>query len=329
MKTFSRRTAIRMVASAIGSSAILGGSVRATSYPSKSVRVVIPAAAGGATSIMARILTDHLQAAMGEPFVADYKGGGAGLIGVDAVAKAPHDGYTLLLTYGGPVGSGLALFKSMPFDPFRDLTPIARVAEVQLVLVTSPNFKGYSLSRLIEYARSNPDKLTAAINSYGSMGHLLTEQFRLDNNIKITPIPYKGSSQALPDLAGGSVDICIDPIPSMQGLIKGGRVFPIAVSGSKRSELLPDVPTFTELGVPNMLATTWYALYAPAGTSQEIVQALATETEKILANADVKDLMVKAGGVVNFAPPAQLAAFMREEADKWGRIAKTAGMQPE
>lgn len=328
MNRFNRRDVVRMAAALAGST-VLGARAQAPAYPTKPVRMVVPAAAGGATSIVARIFAEKLQVAMGQPFVMDYRGGGAGLIGVNAVAKAPKDGYTLLMTYGGPVGSGLALFKSMPFDPFRDLAPIARVSEVQLVLTTSPKWQGRSLRELVAYAKANPGKLSAAINSYGSMGHLLTEQFRLENNISLTLVPYKGSSQALQDLVAGVVDICIDPIPSMQALIKADYVHAVAVAAPRRSEMLPDVPSFAELGMPGMVATTWYAFYAPAGTPKPIIDALAAESEKILARPEVKEQMVKAGAVVNFAPPAQLASFMREEADKWGRVARTAGMQPE
>lgn len=325
-----RRREILGVAGALALGSTLSrAQAQDSGYPNKGIRMVVPAAAGGATSIIARIVADRLATSLGQPFIMDYRGGGGGLIGVDAVAKAPKDGYTLLMTYGGPVGSGLALFKSMPFDPFRDLAPIARVAEVQLVMVASNKMQAGSVKDIIDYAKANPDKLSAAINSYGSMGHLLTEQFRLENNIKINSIPYKGSSQALADLVSGEVNICFDPIPSMQALIKGGRLKAMAVAGPRRSEMLPDVPTFSELGMPAMQATTWYALYAPAGTPKPIIDKLNAETEKILAMPEVKEQMVKAGAAVNYAPAAQLATFMRQEAEKWGRVAKTAGMQPE
>ena len=329
MNSIGRRQLLGTAGSLVLGSALPSAFAQDTNYPNRAVKVVVPAAAGGATSIIGRIFAERLATQLGQPLVMDYRGGGGGLIGVDAVVKAPKDGYTLLVTYGGPVGSGLALYKSMPFDPFKDLTPIARVAEVQLVMVASHRMQAKSVKDIVDYARANPGKLSVAINSYGSMGHLLTEQFRLENNITINPIPYKGSSQALPDLVSGVVDVCFDPIPSMQTLIKGGRVKALAVAAPARSEMLPDIPTFAEQGMPRMLATTWYAFYAPAGTPKSIIDRLGAETEKVLAMPDIKEQLVKAGAIVNYAPAAVLAQFMQQEADKWGKVAKSAGMQPE
>jgi tripartite-type tricarboxylate transporter receptor subunit TctC len=322
------RSSVRILGTLLAA-AIVALPAAAQTYPTKSVRIVVPASPGGSNSIIARILGERLQAVLGQTFFIDNKGGAGGLIGVDAVAKAPPDGHTLLLTFGGPIATGLALFKTVPFDAARDLAPIARVADVPLVLVASPQFPAQTVKEVVAYAKANPGRLRASINSNGSMGHLLTEQFRLDNKIQINSIPYKGTGQAMTDLLGGQIDIAVDTVPALAALIKAGKLRPLAMATATRSEVLPEVPTFTELGMPGMEVTTWFALLAPAGTPKPIIDRLALETARILASPDVKETMAKQGIVPHFAPPQEIATYMRDETAKWAKIISDAGMTAE
>ncbi|MFM9981193.1 MAG: Bug family tripartite tricarboxylate transporter substrate binding protein [Burkholderiales bacterium] len=298
-------------------------------YPSKPVRIVVPSAPGGANSIFARIVADRLQAALGQPFLVDNRGGAGGLIGTDIVAKSAPDGYTLLLTYGGPISTGLALFKSVPYDAARDFTPITRIADVPIILVSSPAFGPKTVKDLIAHAHANPGRVTASINSIGAMGHLMTEQFILVTKSDLNKIPYKGSGPALVDLFGGQINITFDTLPITLPHIKAGRLHPHAIATATRSEQVPDVPTFTELGMPALEVTTWFALVAPTGTPKPIIDRLQMETAKILQSGDVKELLAKQGAIARTSTPLELAQFMRQESEKWSKIIKDAGIQAE
>ena len=301
----------------------------AQSYPSKPVRIVVPASAGGANTILARIMADRLQASLGQPFLVDNRGGAGGTIGANAVAKAAPDGYTLLLTYGGPISTGLGLLKSVPYDAAKDFAPISRVADVQLIMVSSPAFAPQNVKDVIGHANANPGIVTAYISTFGSMGHLLTEQFRLVTRVKINTIPYKGSGPALVDLFGGQINIAFDTLPITLPHIKSGRLRPLAIASATRSELVPEVPTFTELGMEGMEVTAWFALLAPAGTPADIVDRLSQESARILQAAEVRELVSKQGAIAGASTPRELATFMRQESEKWGRIIREAGLKPE
>ena len=298
-------------------------------YPSKPVRIVVPAAPGGANSILARIVGVRLQGVLGQPFLVDNRGGAGGVIGTDVVAKAAPDGYTLLLTFGGPIATGLPLFKSVPYDALRDFAPITRIAEVPIILVSSPSFGPKTVKDLITYAHANPGKVTASINSIGAMGHLMTEQFILVTKSDLNKIPYKGSGPALIDLFGGLINITFDTLPITLPYIKAGRLHPLAIASATRSELVPEVPTFVELGMPALEVTTWFAFLAPAGTPKAIIDRLNIETVKVLQSPDVKELLTNQGAVARTSSPQELGLFMRQETEKWAKILKDAGVQAE
>ena len=323
MKNLLRAVAIVLV------TACFAAVSHAQSYPSKPVRLVVPASAGGANTILARIVADRLQASLGQPFLVDNRGGAGGTIGANAVAKAAPDGYTLLLTYGGPISTGLGLLKNVPYDAAKDFAPISRIADVQLIMVSSAGFAPPSVKDVVAYAKANPGIVTAYISTYGSMGHLLTEQFRLVTKVNINTIPYKGSGPALVDLFGGQINIAFDTVPITLPHIRSGRLRPLAIATAARSELLPDVPTFTELGLEGMEVTAWFALLAPSGTPAEIVDRLSQECARILQSSEVRDLVAKQGAVAAASTPRELATFMRQEAEKWGRIIREAGLKPE
>ena len=298
-------------------------------YPSKPVHVIVPAAPGGANTIIARILADRLQTAMGQPFLVENRGGAGGVVGANAVAKATPDGYTLLLTFGGPIATGLAMLQSVPYDAGRDFAPISRTGDVPLAMVASPKFGPQTVKDLVDYAKMNPGKVTASINSLGTMGHLLTEQFRLVTKVDLNLIPYKGSGPALVDLLGGQIDIAVDTVPAVLSFIKAGRLRPLAVATATRFDLLPDVPTFTEQGLAGLEVTTWFALLAPAGTPKDIIKRLNEETVKILNLKEVKELMAATGTIARGSTPEELGEYMRAETEKWAKIIKAAGIKAE
>jgi len=314
---------------ALLAAALLAAAVQAQPYPSKPVRLVVPASPGGANTILARIMADRLQAALGQPFLVDNRGGAGGTIGAAAVAKAAPDGYTLLLTYGGPVSTGLGLLKNVPYDAAREFAPISLVAEVPLILVASPAFGPRTVNDIVAHARANPGTVTAYISTYGSMGHLLTEQFRLVTKLNLNTIPYKGSGPALVDLFAGQINIAFDTVPITLPHIRSGRLRAVAIATAARSDLLPDVPTFTELGMAGMEVTAWFALLAPAGTPREIVDRLGEESARILQTAEVRELVAKQGAVARFSTPQETTVFIRQEAEKWGRVIREAGLKAE
>jgi tripartite-type tricarboxylate transporter receptor subunit TctC len=324
----SRRKIMSLVLRVIA--AMLAATLSATAaqaqtYPSRPVRIVIPAAPGGINGILGRIMAERLQRSMGQPFVVEDRGGAGGLIATDAVAKSAPDGYTLLLSFGGPIAVGLGLYKTVPYDVMRDFAPISMIADVTMIMVSSPGFKPQGVKELIEYARANPGKVNAAINSPGSMGHMLTEQFRLVTKTKLTLVTYKGSGPAIIDLMAGNVDIDVDTLPATIGQIKGGRLRPLAVASANRSELLPDVPTFKELGLPGLEVSAWFALLAPAGTPKEIIERLNQEATRILQAPETKELLAKQGANARTATSQETSAFMRQEIEKWAKVVKDSG----
>ena len=317
-----------ILAAAVGL-ALVGTASAQSAYPSRPVKIVVPAAAGGANSILARIVGDRLEKSLGQPFYLDNRGGAGGVIATDLVARAAPDGYTLLLTYGGPIATGLALLKSVPYEPLRDFAPITRIGDVPIILVASPKFAPQNVKDLISYVHANPGKVTASINSPGSMGHLMTEQFALVTKSDLNKIPYKGSGPAMVDLLSGQIDITFDTLPATLPLIKSGLLHPLAIALSQRSELVPDVPTFTELGLDGLEVTTWFALLAPANTPPDIIERLNSETVKILKSGDVKGLMQQQGAVPVYSSPQELGSFMRQETERWAKIIKDAGVKPD
>ena len=319
---------LRVIA-AILAAALPATAAHAQAYPSRPVKIVVPAVPGGVNDALGRIMAERLQKSMGQPFVLENRGGAGGLIGADAVAKAAPDGHTLLLSFGGPLAVGLALYKSVPFDVMRDFAPISMIADVTMIMVSYPGFKSQSVNELIAYANANPGKVNAAINVIGSMGHMLTEQFRLVTKTNITMVSYKGTGPAIADLMAGHVDIDIDALPPVIGQIKAGRLRPLAVASAHRSELLPEIPTFQELGVAGLDAPAWFALLAPAGTPKEIVERLNAETTKILHSAETKELLAKQGASARPATAQETGAFIRQEIERWARVVKESGAKIE
>ncbi len=294
-------------------------------WPSKPVRMIVPFPPGGTTDIMARVISERLQASLGQPFVVENRSGAGGVIGTDAAAKAAPDGYTILLSSSAPLAVGLKLYQKVPYDVMRDLAPVSMVGDVAMVLVTHPRFQAQNLQDLIGYAKANPGKLNVALNALGSQSHLLTELFRLRTGTSINMIPYKGSGPAVVDLLAGVVDADFENLPAVIEQIKAGKLRALATLSAKRLDVLPDTPTFAELGMPEFVAAPWFAIVAPAGTPAEIVAKLNEEINKVLAAPATKSIFEKQGANPVIATPEETRRFIREEIDKWAKVVAETG----
>jgi tripartite-type tricarboxylate transporter receptor subunit TctC len=299
----------------------------ADTYPSKSVRIVVPVPPGGANDLLARIFSQQLQTRLGQAVVVENKGGASGVIGTNEVAKAAPDGYTMLMTYGGPVSSGLALLKSVPYNADRDLVPVSRIAEVYQVMVASPKMNVSNLSDIIKRCHAQPGKLNASINVPGSMAHLLTAKFKMDAKCDFTSVAYKGTGPALNDLLGGHVDFTFDTFTAMVPHINAGKLTPIAVSSAERAEQLPNVPTFKELGFKDLEVATWFAVFVPAATPPAIVSKLNREFNEILKLPAVRKAIADMGAMPAKANTLDEARqFVRAEEAKWTKVVLDAGL---
>jgi len=296
-------------------------------YPSKTVRVVVPYAAGGSTDSTARLVAKELQEALGQPFVVDNRPGAGGTIGHDLVAKAAADGYTLLFSAAGPLTVTPHAYAKLPYDPIASFEPIKLVASSPLVLLVNPSVKATTVEELVKEAKSKP--MTYGSFGNGSAAHLAGEMFKAAVKVDVTHVPYRGSAPALTDLLGGQIDMMFDVLVTGLPHVQANKLRAIAVTSPKRSDLLPEVPTMQEAGVKDYDAATWFGLLAPAGTSKEVIGILSKAVDEALAKRDVRKALASQGAVAEGGTPEEFAAYLRSELEKWGKAAKLAGIQPE
>ena len=299
--------------------AVLSAAAHAQGYPAKPVKIIVAYPPGGVVDILARILAGPLQVALKQPIIVENKPGAGGSIGTSYVAKSAPDGYTLLLAAAGPLVS-TKMMEAVPYDPVNDFTPIAMVGDTNVVLVASTALKPKSVAELIEHAKANPGKVNLAINVPGSMHHLLSELMMLRTGIKMTRVPYKGAAQVMPDLLSGTVDLDMESLPMVADYIRSNRMKAIAAASTKRLEMLPNVPTFTELGWPELVALPWYAFVGPAGMPKEIVARLNEDISKILRQPAIAAQIAKQGANVVIADPDETGKFVRSEIERWGKV---------
>ena len=293
-------------------------------WPTKPVRLVSPFPAGGGTDAFARPLAAQLSQQMGQQFIIDNRGGAGGTIGADNVAKSPPDGYHFLV---GAVHHTIAVsvYSKLPYDLERDLVPVTMVAMVPNVIVLHPKVPIGSVKELIDYAKANPNKLNFASAGNGTSHQLAAELFKVKTGTKMNHVPYKGAGPAMQDLLAGQVDLMFDGMGSSAPQIRAGKLKPLAVTTPARSPAFPDVPTMREAGVPGYEVTTWYALWAPAGTPQDVVNRLQQEVAKAMASPQLKEIWAQQGASPGGNSPAEFGAFVKAEIAKWAEVVKASG----
>jgi len=299
----------------------------AQSYPSRPVRIVVPATPGGAIDLIARSLAEKLTVSLGQPVVVENKPGASNNLGTDFVAKSPPDGYTLVIVASSHA-TNKHLFKQMPFDPIKDFEPVVYTHVVPLLLAVHPSVQAKTVPELVGWIKANPDKAIYASSGPGSSLHMAAELFMSMTGTKMHHVPYKGSSAAHPDLLAGRTAMIFDTITAVRGHVKSGAVRGIAVTTAKRSSAMPELPTIAE-SLPGYDASTWGGILAPAGTPKEAVLKLNSSINAALKLEDVRSRLMGAGIEIQGGTPEAFAEVIRIEVDKWGRIVKAAGIQPE
>jgi len=297
----------------------------AQAYPSKPVKVVVTFPPGSTPDIVGRTLASRLQEAMGQPFVVENRAGAGGNIGADAVAKAPADGYTLLVSTNGVFAINKLLYKSLPFDPDRDLVPVSLLATAPQMLVVNPSLGLRSFKDFLQHVHSRPGKLSYGSVGAGSASHLTMELLKNDAGVFIVHIPYKGFPPAVTDMLGGNIHTMFAIVPGVLPHVKAGKMTGLAVTALKRSPLAPEVPSVAELGYPQLESLAWIGLAAPAGTPAEAVARLGAETTRGMRSQAARELLGKQGFDVVAGTSQEFSEWIRAEAVKWGRVIKASG----
>jgi tripartite-type tricarboxylate transporter receptor subunit TctC len=301
----------------------------AQGYPSKPVRMLVPFAAGGTTDVLARLVGQKLSERLGQQFVIENRPGANGNLGTEIVAKSAPDGYTIALIFDGTIAINPAVYRKLPFDPQKDLVPIGNVAQVPLIVVVHPAVPGKNLAEFIAYARANPGRLNYSSAGPGSTGHLTGELLKARAGIDIVHISYKGGGQAVQDLLGGQIQMLLTGLPTVEGHLKGGKLRALAFTSERRVPGAPDVPTLSESGYPGLVVASWYGLFAPAATPQEIVRRLNAELNRILQAADVRERLTALGVEPTGGTPEQFAETIRVDTLRWAKVVNDAGIRLE
>ena len=300
----------------------------AASFPSKSITIVIPATPGGAIDLTARVIGPKLTDAWGKPVVVENKAGATGIIGTEFIAKATPDGQTLVLVASSHAINP-SMFKKLPYDTVKSFEPVVLTHVLPLMLVVHPSLPVKNVQELIAYAKANPGKLSFASSGPGGAPHMSGELFKNMAGLDMIHVPYKGSTAAHSDLLAGRVSMMFDTVSAISPHVKSGALRALAVTTAKRSAAMPDVPTMAEAGMKGYETSTWGGILAPAGTPKDVVAKLNAEINKALAAQDVRQRMLDSGIEPAGGTPQQFTAFIQSEMAKWGKVAKTAGIQPE
>lgn len=316
-----------LLAMALAAGAMLpAAQAQTAAWPTKPVRVIVNFPPGGAADQLARAIGVPLAEALGQPVVVENRGGANGNIGGEAVAKAPNDGHTLLMSSGGMVSVNPHLYSKMPFDPARDLTPVAAAARVLVFLEVKPTLPVNNVKEFLAYMKANPGKLSFGTPGNGSSPHLAAEMMKAQTSTFAVHVPYRGAAPAMQDLLGGQLDFMFDPGIGLQH-VKAGKLKLLAVGSAKRSPLFPDVPTLEEAGLKGFDADTWFGFYAPAGTPAEVVDRLNREINKILGSQAVKDRIMAIGGVPAPMSPSDFNMRASIDSARFGALIKARNIK--
>jgi len=317
------RSAVQVI---LACAAVVVSSVaEAQTYPLKSVRIIVPFPAGGATDIMARLVAQRLSEMWAQQVIVDNRGGAAGTIGSDLAAKSAPDGYTILVGTSCTHAIAQSLYAKLPYDSVKDFAPVIGLATSTIVLSTHPSVPAKSVRELIALAKAQPNALSFASSGSGGVSHLVAEMFKSQAGIQMLHVPYKGDTQALADLVGGQVSLEFGTALSFIPHIQAGKLKALAVTSLARSPVMSDVPTVAESGLKGFEALQWYGLFAPAGTPREIVARINADTVKTLRTNDMKERLAKLASDVVANTPDEFAAFQKSEINKWAQVVKQSG----
>jgi len=289
----------------------------AQNYPQKPIRMIVPFTPGGSTDILARSIGQELSKAWGQSVIIENIAGAGGSIGADKAAKAPADGYTLLMGHIGTLAVNPSLYPKLPYNPIKDFAPVAWVARVPNVLVVNPNVPAKSVQELVALAKSKPGQLSYGSGGNGSAANLATEYFKMQTETAILHIPYRGTAPAVTDLMGGQIQMLFTGAPAVMGQVKNGQLRALAVSSPKRLDALPDLPTVAEAGYKNFEADQWYGVVAPAGTPRDIVLKLNQQINLALNSAELKKRLTTEGAVATPETPEAFGKLIAQEIDRW------------
>ena len=312
-----------LVGAVLGAMALVCASPSQAQYPAKPIRLVVTFPTGGAPDILARIFAE--KTTLGQAIVVDNKPGAGGNIGAEIVAKAPADGYTLVMATVGTHAINGALYSKMPYDMVKDFTPVGMIASTPNLLVVNNDLPVKSVPDLVAHMKANPNKLSFGSPGIGSSIHVSGELFKSMTGTQMTHVPYKGRQFAIPDLLGGSIQLMFDNMPSALPLVKEGKLRALGQTGARRSSSAPDVPTIAEQGLPGFEATAWFAIYAPANTPRDIVSRLNAEILRIYKLPDVAERLKTLGLDSILSTPDELAKYQAGEIAKWAKVVKDSG----
>jgi len=311
---------------AIAAATLMTGAL-AQSWPAKPIRIVVPFPPGGGTDIIARETSQKVAAATGWTFVIDNKPGAGGNLGVDAVAKSPADGYTIVIGQTSNLAINPTLYAKLPYDPQKDLAPVVLLANAPLVMVTGANSPYKTIADAVSAAKAKPGAVNFASPGNGTVAHLTSELFQKAASVKTQHVPYKGASQALTDVISGNVELYMSSVPTLLGHIKQGKLRALAVSSAKRVDDLPNVPTINESGYAGFNAVTWFGLLAPAGTPKDVVARMNAEFNKALQQAELRKKLGDEGADPAGGTPEQFASLIKDDITRWGKVVKESGVK--
>ncbi|HEV7820866.1 MAG TPA: tripartite tricarboxylate transporter substrate binding protein [Burkholderiales bacterium] len=301
----------------------------AQGYPSKTVRIIAPFAAGSTIDILGRLIAPKLFEALGQPVIVEDRPGAGGMIGLDFVAKSPPDGHTLVIGALGPLAMNPALYAKTPFDPVKDFSAVSLLATGPVVIVVHPSIPAGTVKDLVELAKKRPGQLNFGSPGVGSSPHLTGELFKLITKTDIVHVPYKGNAEAITDLIGGQLSVVFTGVPPVIPLAKAGKVRVLATTGKQRLANLPDVPTIREAGIEGADVLIWYGVVAPAATPKDVVARLNREIVKIMALPDVREKFAQQGVDPASSTPEEFAQLIRDEVARWSKVIRGAGIKLE
>lgn len=316
-----------IVAITLGTTTTLAQSLEGQAYPSRAVTVIVPFPPGGGTDIGARLIAQKLSLKWGQSVVVENRGGAAGLLGADAVAKAKPDGYTLLVGNVGTQSVNPALYAKMPYNPDTAFEPITMIAELPLVLLVTPSLPYRSVQEVIAAAKAEPGKISYASSGAGGAPHLAAEILKSSAGIDLLHVPYKGGGPAVADLMAGHVNLLFATVLEGSGAVRSGKLRGLAVSSATRSLALPELPTVAESGVPGFDTGSWIGMLAPAGTAQAIIQKIAADVRAVLSQDDTRDVLIKQGATPLIMTTEQFTARINLDRKRYGEVIKASGIK--